>query len=130
TVNKCYSPACTPTKGPDGDMDGPAGTPATGLENTLKVELIAGDQKKSFDLSPQYGQDGKYTAAWYPTVATTFSYHFTGTIANTPVDLTYTCIPEGTPIAGTDSTSVKLSDSVTQMSTSGGFGCPVTKADL
>ena len=45
TVNKCYTAACTATKGPDGDMDGPAGTPVTGLESTLKVELVAGDQK-------------------------------------------------------------------------------------
>jgi hypothetical protein len=130
TVSKCYTSACAPTKGPDGDMDGPAGDPVTGLDQSLKVTLIAGDQKKTMTLSPQYGQDGKYTAPFYPTVATTLSYEFTGTINNTPVDLTYTCLPDGTPKAALDSTQKQLSSGVTQMSTSGGFGCPIPKEDL
>jgi hypothetical protein len=129
TVTKCSTSACAPTMNSDGDMDGPAGPPVTGLDQTLKVTLGAGGQKKTLALTPQYGQDGKYTAPFYPTVATTLSYEFTGTIAGTPVDLTYTCIPEGTPNAPQNTTPVKLSDAVTQMSTSGGFGCPLEKAD-
>jgi hypothetical protein len=130
TVSKCATSTCAPTMSPDGGMDGPAGAPVTGLDQTLKVTLAAGSQKKTLALVPQYGQDGKYTTPFYPTVATTLSYEFTGTIAGTPVDLTYTCIPEGTPNAPENMTPVKLSNSVTQMSTSGGFGCPVEKADL
>ena len=130
TVSKCASATCAPTMSEDGDMDGPAGTPVDGLDQTLKVTLSAGGQKKTLALTPQYGEDGKYTAPFYPTVATTLSYEFTGTIAGAPVDLTYACIPEGTPDAPQNTTPVKLSDSVTQMSVSGGFGCPIEKADL
>ena len=130
TVTKCSTASCAPTMNSDGDMDGPAGTPVTGLDQTLKVTLSAAGEKKTLALTPQYGQAGKYTAPFYPTVATTLSYEFTGTIAGTPVDLTYTCIPAGTPKADKNTTPVKLSDAVTQMSVSGGFGCPNEKADL
>jgi len=129
TVTKCATSACAPTMGDDGDMDGPAGAPVTGLDGTLKVTLKAGGQVKTMALIPQYGEDGKYTAPFYPTVATTLSYELTGTIADTPVDLTFACIPEGTPKAALDTTAVTLSDTVTQMSVSGGFGCPLEKAD-
>lgn len=130
TVTKCYSAACTPTKSADGDMDGPAGTPVTGLENTLKVEMTAADQTKTFEINPQYGKPGAYKTTFYPTIATTFSYHITGTISDTPVDLTFTCVPEGTPRAEDDATAVKLSDSVTRTSHGGGFGCPAAKEAL
>lgn len=130
TVTKCSTASCMPTMNADGDMDGPAGTPVTGLDQSLKVTLSAGGQKKTLTLTPQYGQPGKYSAPFYPTIATTLSYEFKGTIAGAPIDLTYACIPEGTPKAPLNTTPVKLSDSVTQMSTSGGFGCPLEKADL
>ena len=121
-----------PTMSADGDMDGmsAASKPVTGLENTLKVELIAGSQKKTLSLSPVYGKAGSYSAAFYPTVATTLAYHFTGTIDGTPVDLTFTCIPAGSPKADNDTTVVKVSDKVTRVSNTGGFGCPAAKEDL
>lgn len=130
TVTKCSTAACMPAMNADGDMDGPVGTPVVGLGQSLKVTLSAGGEKKTLALTPQYGKDGKYTAPFYPTVATTLSYEFTGTIADTPVDLTYTCIPEGTPKTPLNTTPVKFSDAVTQMSVSGGFGCPLEKAAL
>ncbi len=121
-----------PTMSADGDMDGmsAASKPVTGLENTLKVELVAGSQKKTVSLSPVYGKAGSYSAAFYPTVATTLTYHFTGTIDGTPVDLTFTCIPAGSPKADHDSTVVKMSDKVTRVSNTGGFGCPAPKENL
>jgi hypothetical protein len=120
------------TMSADGDMDGApaAAVPVTGLENSLKLELVAGSAKKSLDISPQYGKAGAYTAAFYPTVATTFSYHLTGEIDSTPVDLTFTCVPEGTPKAADDTSSVKISDSVTRTLHSGAFGCPLEKENL
>jgi hypothetical protein len=130
TITKCNTAACTATMGADGDMDGPAGTPVTGLESTLKVEMVAGDQKSSMDISPQYGKDGAYKTTFYPTVATTFSYHITGTLAETPVDLMFTCVPAGTAKAADDTTAKKLSDSVTQTLHGGAFGCALTKEDL
>ncbi len=120
------------TMSADGDMDGmsAASVPVTGLESSLKVELVAGNQKKTLSLSPVYGKAGAYSAAFYPTVATTFSYHLTGTIGDTPVDLTFTCTPEGTPKAADDTSSVKISDGVTRTLLAGGFSCPASKESL
>jgi len=130
TVSKCYTAACAPTMNSDGDMDGPAGTPVTGLDQTLKVTLSAGGQKKTLALSPQYGKDGGYSATFYPTVATTMSYEFTGTVNGTAVDLTFTCLPDGTAKAPLDTAHTQISDGVTQTSVSGGFACPLEKAAL
>jgi hypothetical protein len=109
---------------------GTATTPVTGLETSLTLELVAGGAKKTFAISPQYGAPGKYTAAFYPTVATTFSYHLTGTVDSTPIDLTFTCVPEGTPKAADDTSTVKLSDTVTRTLHAGAFGCPTDKGSL
>ena len=129
TVSKCFNASCIAKMSPDGDMDGPAGTPVIGLDQSLKVELQAGGQSKQMALKPQYGKPGAYTAGFYPTVATSFSYHFTGTIDGTPVDLTYSCLPEGGKAADVK-TPTKLSDGVTQMTLAGGFGCPLVKESL
>lgn len=104
------------------------GKPESGLENTLKVELIAGDKKKTFDLSPTYNTPGSYYAKYYPTVATTLQYRFFGTINDTPVDLTFTCRAEGAEAA--DEGEKQISAGVTQVSKSGGYGCPADKSSL
>jgi len=114
----------------DGDMDTPAGTPVTGLDQTLKVELIAGSQKRTLDLSPQYGADGKYKAVFIPTIQTTYSYRFFGTINNTPVDLTFTCVPSTAAKAPEDTSAEKISDGVSRTFQTGAFGCPLAKSDL
>ncbi len=120
-----------PTMGPDGDMDGPmtGTTPVTGLEDTLKVELIAGSAKKSIELRPAWGSEGAYQAFFYPTRATTFSYHLTGTIEGNPVDLTFTCLPEGQE-AKDDDTRKEIPGGITQVSRGGYFGCPAPKESL
>lgn len=124
----------TVTKGPltmsaDGDMDNAAAaTPVAGLESTLKLEISAGGQTKTFDISPAYGAPGKYTTLFYPTAATTYTYRLKGTINDTPVDLSFSCLPEGTPKAADDHTEKVITDGVTQLSYGGGFGCPTEKA--
>lgn len=119
------------TMGPDGDMDGPiAGvTPVKGLEDTLKVELIAGSAKKTLDIAPAYGKEGSYTAKFYPTMATSFSYRLVGTIEGSPVDLTFTCLPDGKK-AEDDTTRKELGNGITQTVRGGGFSCPVAKESL
>ena len=127
TVSKCFTASCTPKKSADGDMDGPAGTPVKGLESTLKVTMMAGDMMQSFDISPVWGKDGAYKTTFYPTVATTFSYHITGTLENTPIDLTFTCLPEGAARAADDTTPKNISEGVTRTLHAGAFGCPLEK---
>lgn len=99
----------------------------TGLEESLKVELIAGDKKKTLDISPVYNTPGSYQAPFYPTVATTLSYRVFGTIHETPVDLTFTCTPAGHTKAEEDTTRVEVSDKVARVLKTGAFGCPQPK---
>lgn len=119
------------TMGPDGDMDGPivGTTPVTGLEETLKVELVAGKERKSIAIKPSWGKEGVYQATFYPTVATTFGYHLTGTIEGNPVDLTFTCTPGGEKAKDED-TEKEIAPGVTQISLGGSFNCPVAKESL
>ena len=105
-----------------------AGGAVAGLEETLKVELIAGEKKKVLDLSPVYNTPGSYSAAFYPTVATTISYRFFGTINKVPVDLTFTCRAEGADAANEGEKD--LGGGVIQKSKTGGFGCFAEKESL
>jgi len=102
----------------------------SGLEETLKVELIAGDMKKTMDISPVFNTPGAYKNTFYPTVATTFSYRIFGTIEDTPIDFTTSCTPAGHARAEEDKTEVRVNDQVTRILKVGGFGCPVAKEDL
>lgn len=101
-----------------------------GLDQTLKVEVSAGDQKKVLDLAPVHGEAGAYKADFIPTVQTTYTYRFFGEVNNTPVDLPFFCNPAGHPASPEDTNSVALSDGVTQTLKRGAFGCPVARADL
>lgn len=102
----------------------------TGLEDSLKVELIAGDKKKVLDLSPTWGVPGGYYAKFYPTVATTLSYRIFGDISGTPFDYTFSCNPAGHAPAPEDTTRVEVSDKVFRIHKSGSYGCPVEKASM
>ncbi len=121
-----------PTMGPDGDMDGPpsAGIPIQGLDQTLKLEMSAGNQKKNYDLAPAYGKPGSYKTTFFPTIQTTFTYRLFGTINKVPVDLSFTCNPAGHPQAEEDKNLIKISDTVTQKLKTGAFGCAEAKSDF
>lgn len=106
------------------------GGAVAGLEETLKVELIAGDKKKTLDLSPVYNTPGSYKAPFYPTVATTLSYRVFGTINETPIDLTFSCSPAGHTAAEEDTNRVQISDKVFRVSKTGSYGCPQEKAEM
>ncbi len=112
----------------DGDMEPQGGNPAIGLENSLKVEMIAGDTKKSFDIDPQFGKPGAYKMTFYPTAATPFSYRLYGEINKTPVDIRFACLPDGA--TATDEGEKDISAGVKQLMKGGAFGCPLPKEDL
>jgi hypothetical protein len=109
---------------------GAEGTPVSGLDQTLKVELGAGGKKKVFNIQPSFGQPGSYRTAFYPTVQTTLTYRIFGTVDAVPIDLTFTCNPAGHPRSPDDNSEVKISDQVTRLAKRGTFGCPVAKADM
>ncbi|PIR82864.1 hypothetical protein COU20_00070 [Candidatus Kaiserbacteria bacterium CG10_big_fil_rev_8_21_14_0_10_59_10] len=107
-----------------------AGGAVVGLEETLKVELIAGNAKKVLDLSPAHGSPGAYYAVFYPTVATTLSYRVFGELNHTPIDLTFTCTPAGHERAPEDTSEVQISEGVVRTLKTGSWGCPTPKEVL
>ncbi|MDB4978469.1 MAG: hypothetical protein JWM56_655 [Candidatus Peribacteria bacterium] len=121
--------AVKPASDGDGNSES-AGVPVENLQQTLKVEVAAGDKKRVFDLSPAYGTPGTYEAVFYPTVQTTYSYRFFGTLNNTPVNVTFSCNPTGHTQTPEDKKEVKISDGVTRTDKAGAFGCPYGKAEM
>lgn len=108
----------------------PSGAPVEGLESTLQVELIAGAAKKTLDLAAVYGTPGAYKAPFYPTVATTITYRFFGTIADTPIDISFSCSPAGHATAEEDTERTEVSAGVIRILKTGSFGCPAEKASM
>lgn len=69
------------------------GKPVLNLGDTLKVEVIFGDQKSdllplepSFDVEEGFGTPGDYQAALIPTRPGTYTFHFVGSIRGQKVD--------------------------------------------
>lgn len=107
-----------------------AGTqPVIGLEKTLQVELQAGGQKKILPIGAAYKDPGAYTAPFYPTLATTYSYRIFGTIDSTPFDATFTCKTAGEGAATEKFQEVQLSETVTHKDKVGSYGCFKSKAE-
>jgi hypothetical protein len=99
--------------------------PIEGLENMLKVEVVAGDKNKTFDFEPAFMNPGHYEAPFFPTVETTYNYTLFGVINGTNFRATWTCSPaggEGTLIS--NNSTVEISPNVTRKSMMGSFGCP------
>ncbi len=99
--------------------------PIEGLENMLKVEVVAGDKNKTFDFEPAFMNPGHYEAPFFPTVETTYNYTLFGVINGTNFRATWTCSPaggEGTLIS--NNSTVEISPNVTRKSLMGSFGCP------
>jgi hypothetical protein len=102
--------------------------PVEGLEKTLKVEVKAGPQTREFELKPAFRQPGRYEAWFFPTVATTYTYRFHGTVNGVPVDLSFACNPTG-HVAADDKSVVKVSSGVTRKALIGSFGCPQARQE-
>jgi hypothetical protein len=103
--------------------------PVEGLEETVQVELAAGNNTRVLQLEPAFGEPGAYEGPFYPTVATTITYRLFGTINNTPVDLTFACTPTGEAGAAADNSTVQISEGVVRKGIEGGYGCPAPLTD-
>jgi hypothetical protein len=103
------------------------GVPVTGLEQTLKVELAAGDKKETLSFDPSDEAPGAYAANFIPTVQTTYSYRIFGTINSSSVDLTFTCVNGEVSETAEDNSQLKISDTITRVNKIGAFGCPVPR---
>ena len=71
------------------------GTPVVGLDQTLKAEVILGDQKMDLPLSPSFGEPGAYESVFIPTAEGDYTFHIFGDIEGTAIDETFTSSPEG-----------------------------------
>lgn len=69
----------------------------TGLEKTLKAEVIFGGeaQKMSLTLEPRFNDAGAYNGHFFPTATGDYTYHIFGTIEGMNVDESFTSSPEG-----------------------------------
>lgn len=110
--------------------EGHEGTPVTGLEKTLQVELMAGDKTKVLNFSPAFGEPGAYQAYFIPTVQTTYSYRIFGTIDEVPFSYTWTCNPAGHPQTALDTSVIDVSQGVRRVELGGTFSCPTPRADV
>ena len=95
--------------------------PIEGL--ALKVDISAGGKNMTLDLEPAYGDPGHYEAIFYPTVPTTYNYTVFGDINGTAFRDTFACSPAGQTEPVQDNSTVAVSDGVTRIGQSGGFGC-------
>ena len=72
--------------------------------------MAAGNKKETLAFDPSDTAPGAYTAAFIPTVQTTYSYRIFGTINSSPIDLTFTCVPGEGSETTEDNSQVKVSD--------------------
>ena len=69
------------------------GEKVNGLEGALKAEIIHGSSRRTLDVTAQDGVDGAYTADIVPTATGDYTWHISGTIQGTPVDVSMTSSP-------------------------------------
>jgi hypothetical protein len=79
-------------------LAGPNDQPVVDLTDTLKVEVMFGNQKLELPLQPdfevgEFGNPGDYRAWFFPTRAGAYTFHFFGTIKGQKVDASFTSSP-------------------------------------
>ena len=99
--------------------------PITGLENSLKVDIMAGNKTLSSNLDPAFGELGVYESeTFYPTIPTTFSFRVYGDINGTSFDNTVSCNPILGEDVPPDNSTVTISNGVDRKALIGGLECP------
>jgi hypothetical protein len=106
--------------------------PVTGLEKTLKVEVSAGPKNKTLDFEPDEENPSHYTATFFPSAETTYTYTLTGTVDNTPIHISYSCVPGAgdDDSSGGNKTKTVLSQGVVREQVVGGFSCPMPRDEV
>jgi hypothetical protein len=67
----------------------------TGLDQTLKAEVIYQGQKRDLPITARDGVDGAYESVFIPTAAGPYTFHIFGTIEGAAVDESFTSSPTG-----------------------------------
>jgi len=99
--------------------------PITGLENPLKIDILAGNKTLVSGLEPAFGELGVYESkTFYPTISTTFSFRVYGEINGTSFDNTFGCNPILGEDAPPDNSTIKISNGIERKALIGGLECP------
>lgn len=70
-------------------------TPVENLADTMKAQVVYGENQLDLALEPAWNEKGVYTADFYPTAPGDYTFRFYGDIAGTAIDEKFTSSPEG-----------------------------------
>lgn len=102
--------------------------PITGLENSLKMDIQAGNKTLTSDLEPAFGKLGVYESqTFYPTIPTSYSFRVYGEINGTQFNDTFGCNPILGEDAPPDNSTIKISNGVERKALTGGLDCPADR---
>src|SRR3984893_11859005 len=73
--------------------DSSTNQPVTGLEKSLKAQIIFGGETEDVTLSPRFNLPGKYAGYVIPTKQGTWKFHFSGKVNSDSIDETFTSGP-------------------------------------
>jgi hypothetical protein len=103
-------------------------TNVTGLDKTVRAIVSAGPTSKTFDFTPDPANTAHYTALFFPGAQTTYTYTLTGKINNTPINISYKCVPGAGDSTPGNNTKATIGSGVVRDGVAGGFGCPLPRA--
>ncbi len=72
-----------------------ADQPVSGLNSTLKAEVIYGEAKRDLPLVEREEDPGWYQSVFIPTAAGKYTFHIFGTVEGNAVDESFTSSPDG-----------------------------------
>jgi hypothetical protein len=99
--------------------------PITGLEDSLKMDIQAGNNTLTSKLEPAFDELGVYESqTYYPTIPTTYGYRVYGDINGTYFNDTFTCNPILGEDAPPNNSTIKIADGVERKALTGGLDCP------
>jgi hypothetical protein len=67
----------------------------TGLEHTVKAQVIYEGQTRDLPVSAREDEDGAYESVFVPTAAGPYTFHLTGSIEGKAIDESFTSSPTG-----------------------------------
>ncbi|MFZ0510177.1 MAG: hypothetical protein WAM14_01110 [Candidatus Nitrosopolaris sp.] len=102
----------------------------TGLDKTLTTIVSAGPVSKRLDFTPNPSNTAEYDATFYPSAQTTYTYTLIGKLNNTPIHISYRCVPGAGDDTPGNKTRATISPGVVRDEVAGGFGCPLPRGPI
>lgn len=70
------------------------GEPVEGAEGTVKAEVTFGDQTRSLEITPRFGEPGAYQSVFMPTAAGAYTFRIFGEVDGEAIDQSFTSGPD------------------------------------